>query len=294
MPETVLVPGATGTVGRHVVAELLERDLSSRIAVRDPESTLANPPEPWPDDGGASLDAVEFDFEHPETWGEALSGVDSAFLLYAPGVSVGRVTEFVDAAARSDVDHLAFLSILGADKVPFLPHRRIERHILAAPVSQTFLRASYFMQNLSEIHLPEILERDEIFIPAGDGQVGFVDARDVGAVAAAVLSDTKPPAQSLDITGPESMSFTAVAEALSDVLDREITYADPSIPDFAWRTYRRGLSPGLIAFMIAEYTVMRFGRSARTVTDVTAVLDREPRSIHEFARCYRKVFEPID
>ncbi len=292
MSETILVPGATGTVGSHLVAELHKRGVSPRIAVRAPESTLTNSPVPWPTDPGGTLDTVGFDFGRPETWGEALSGVQRAFLLYPPGVSVGRITDFVDAAARTGVEHIAFLSILGAGKLPVLPHRRIERHLLGSPLSQTFLRASYFMQNLTEIHLPEIVARDEIFIPAGNGRVGLVDARDVGAVAATVLTDPQTSSRTIEVTGPESLGFSSVAEAFSEVLDREITYADTSIPAFALRMYRRDIDPGLIALMIAEYTVMRLGLSARTTSDVSRVLDREPRSIDEFARSYRDTFEP--
>jgi uncharacterized protein YbjT (DUF2867 family) len=290
MAETAFVPGATGTVGAHVVAELRSRPVTPRAAVRDP--TDLDPELPWvgPDGPESDVDVVPFDFERPETWGAALSGVDRTFLLYPPGVSVDRVTEFADAAARSGVEHVTLLSILGAGSIPVLPHRRIERHLEATVPTTTFLRASYFMQNLSGIHAPEIRTRDEIFVPAGAGRVGFVDARDVGETAAETLAGRGFPDRAIDLTGPEALGFGDVADVLTDVLDREIRYADPSIPAFAWRLSRRGVPTGLVGLMIAEYTVMRAGLSSRTADGIEAVLGREPRTVREFAADHRAAF----
>jgi uncharacterized protein YbjT (DUF2867 family) len=183
MTDRLLVTGATGTVGEPLVRELSDGDASVRVATRSPDSAREM--------FGDVSEYVEFDLGRPETWRTALADIDRLLLLYPPGSAVSDVTEFADAADRVGVEHVAFLSILGVEKLPVLPHRRIETHLAGTGMAHTFLRASWFAQNLSEIHRPKIVDRDERFVPAGDGVVSFTDARDVAAVGAAVLTDSQ-------------------------------------------------------------------------------------------------------
>lgn len=282
--DRVLVIGATGTVGEPLVEQLLDSEASIRVATRRPQSAR--------DKFDDEPEFVEFDLNRPETWGEALVGIDRLFLLLPPGSGVTTVCEFTDAADRVGVDHVVYLSILGAEKLPILPHRRIERHLAQTGMAYTFLRASWFMQNLSEIHRPEIVERDEIFVPAGDGVLSFTDTRDVAAVAATVLTASGHRNRAYDLTGPAALDFHEVADVFSDVLDRPIRYANPSRLAFGRHMYQRGSSPGFVVFMIVEYSVVRLGISGRTTDDVEALLGRSPRTAREFVEDYADVFRP--
>jgi uncharacterized protein YbjT (DUF2867 family)/glyoxylase-like metal-dependent hydrolase (beta-lactamase superfamily II) len=280
----VLVTGATGTVGRPLVEALADAPVAVRVASRSPEEV----------DGSTDTEreVVEFDLARPETWGPALDGVDRLFLLLPPAAGVGPVREFVDAAARVGVERVVFLSIVGAEKLPVLPHRRLERHLERGGLDWTFLRASYFMQNLSGIHRPEIVDRDELFVPAGDGELSFVDARDVADVAATVLTKSGHAGRAYDLTGPAALDFRTVATVFSDVLDRRIGYADPSRLAFVRRMLDRGVPLSLVAFMTVEYSAVRLGRSGRTTDDVEGVLGRPPRSMRQFVADHAEVFRP--
>ncbi|WP_363465180.1 SDR family oxidoreductase [Halogeometricum borinquense] len=278
----ILVTGATGTVGKPLVTRLLDTPVRVRVATTSPQTArerFGDPPE-----------YVEFDFERPETWGSALEHTDRMFLLSPPAVGVTPVREFIDAADRVGVGHVAYLSILGAEKLPVLPHRRLEKHLVRANLAYTFLRASWFMQNLSGIHRPEITADDEIYIPAGDGRLGFIDASDVAAVVATVLTEPGYENRTLDLTGPESMDFDAVAAVFSDVLDRRITYADPSRFAFARHMYRRGVPTSMVVFMGIEYSIVRLGFSGRATDDVATVLDRPPRTVRQFVTDHAELF----
>ncbi|WP_458187980.1 NmrA family NAD(P)-binding protein [Haladaptatus sp. NG-WS-4] len=280
--DRILVVGATGTVGSPLVARLLDAPVSVRIATRSPASARRR--------FGDEAEYVAFDLAHPETWGRVLEHVDRMFLLFPPGVGVDPVRSFLSAAERVGLDHVTYLSILGAEKLPVLPHRRIETHLERTGMAYTFLRASYFMQNLSEVHRPEVVERDELFVPAGGGTLSFVDARDVAAVAAAVLTEPAHENRAYDLTGPAALDFDTVADVFTDVLGRPITYADPSRLAFARHIYRRGVPASLVAFMTVEYSVVRLGRSGRTTDDVEVVLGRAPRTMREFVRDYADAF----
>jgi uncharacterized protein YbjT (DUF2867 family) len=267
-------------------------DVRVRAAVRDPSASPTVPADEF----------VGFDFDRPETWGDALADVDAAFLLYPPGVAVDRVREVADAAARVGVDRLALLSVLHAGDVPVLPHRRLERHLagLAAdggPV-WTALRAGYFYQNLAGFHAPEVRERDAVFVPAGDAATAMVDARDVGAAAAVVLTAGGATTDAAGHDGRASEltdaahTYREVAGALSDALDRPIRYANPSLRAFVRAMRRRDVSTGMVAFTAAEYAVAKYGLLPvdRTSGDLSTLLGRPPTSLATFVADYRDVY----
>lgn len=284
MSGRILVTGATGTVGAPLAERLTAADVPVRLASRDPDAAR----ERFSD----VAEYVPFDVERPETWGYALEGIERLFVLIPPGVGLDPLCSFADAADRVGVEHVVYLSILGAEMLPVLPHRRFEKHLAGTGMATTFLRASYFMQNLAEIHRPEIVEREEVFVPAGDGVLGFVDAQDVAAVAATVLTEPGHRDRAYALTGPAALDFHQVARVLRDELGREIRYADPSRLAFARRMYRRGVPLGMIAFMVAEYSVVRLGRSGRTTDTVEALLGRSPRSMREFVVDNADAFTP--
>jgi len=271
---TVLVTGATGTVGSALLAELDGSDTVVRAATRTPPG------------GGPADEWVAFDFAKPETWGPALSGVDALFLLRPPEHSqVGPLTEFVDAVARVGVEHCVVLSVLGADRNPLHPHRRIECHVASTPLSWTVLRPSFFTQALRDAH-GEDLERGEIAVPAGDGATSFVDAREVAAVAARTLTEPGHEGRADDITGPAALTCGEVAAIASEALGRHVAYTRPSLPGFVRREVRRGRSLAFTLVMCGIYTTARLGPAARVTDDAERVLGREPRTVRECFESY--------
>ncbi|WP_439025714.1 SDR family oxidoreductase [Haloarchaeobius sp. DT45] len=282
MDSPVLVTGATGTVGAPLVDELLARDVSVRAAVRTPAA--ASVP--------VDAETVTFDFEKPETWGFALDGVERLFLLRPPTATrVGKdVLPFVEAAARAGVEHCVVLSVLGAEKNPLLPHRRIEKAVADAGMRYTFLRASFFMQNFLTTHLHDVVEHDELFVPAGDGATSFVDARDVAAVAAEALTTTGHTDRAYDVTGPVALTYHEAAEVFTEVLDRRITYPDPSPFTFTRRWLARGESPAFVLTMLGIYTTARLGLAGRVTDDVARVLGRPPRDLGTFVSDHADAF----
>jgi uncharacterized protein YbjT (DUF2867 family) len=278
----VLVTGATGTVGSEVVSQLYDESIRLRIATRDPSQIEIS---------GTSSKLVKFDFEHPETWGATLTEVDRLFLVRPPNVGISRLREFVDAAERVGVQHIVYLSVLSAEKNPLLPHYRMERYLEKVNVTYTFLRAANFMQNFSEIHRHDIVEYGEIFVPAGDGKTGFVDARDVAAVGVAALTEPGHENCAYDVTGPVALDCDEVADAFTDVLGRRITYPNPSILTFARRMRSRNVPYPMIGVMILLYTVTRLGLSGRLSSDVERVLGNKPRGIQPFVKDYADAFQ---
>jgi len=230
------------------------------------------------------VETAVLNVEEPRSWPAALAGVRAMFLLWPPGTAfASTVFPLIDAAVDAGVERIAFLSVLGADRMGFLPHAKIEAKLMAASVQTVILRAGYFFQNFSTMHADDIRDDDHVFLPTGGGRISMVDVEDVAAAARVGLTGDHGDV-AWDLTGPAALSADDVADALTSVLGRPVVNAKPGL----WRFYRshirRGTDPFLARFMCAEYTHARLGLAGRLGTGVRDALGREPTSFEEFAR----------
>jgi uncharacterized protein YbjT (DUF2867 family) len=288
MKTKVLVTGATGNVGAETIKCLLNKHAGAvevRAAVQDIGKARRNLLLP-------GLQFTRFNFEDLSSVKAALDGVDKLFLLRPPQLSdVNKYIKPVILAAKSaGVKHIVFLSLQGVEHNRVTPHYKIEQIIRRESIPYTFLRPSFFMQNLSTTHRNEITERSEIFIPAGEGKTSFVDARDLGEVAALALSNDGHLNQSYELTGPTPYDYYEIAGMLSRVLGRPIRYTNPSVLIFFWRKWREGTPVPFIFVMIALYTVAKLGKAAGHSTELQEMLGREPTSFEQFAEDYKDVW----
>jgi uncharacterized protein YbjT (DUF2867 family) len=274
---TILVTGATGNVGGPLAKLLHEQGQPVRAAVSSPASAQRLPDSaiPW----------TVLNFEDLQTFTAAFDGVDRLFLMRPPQMAdVDKsIKPLIDYAASAGVRHVAFLSLIGAEKNKVVPHAKIEALLLASPMTHTLLRAGFFMQNLSTTHRQDLVEHDDVFIPAGKGKTAFVDTRDLAAVAALALSEAGHENKAYPLTGSESIDYYQVADILSEVLDRRITYSDPSPFRFAWRMHSRGAAWAYVAVTSAIYMTTRLGMAAPIHPQLSELLGRPPITFRQFA-----------
>jgi uncharacterized protein YbjT (DUF2867 family) len=273
----ILVTGATGNVGGPLAQLLHAQGQPLRAAVSSPRSAtkLPNPNIPW----------AVLNFEDPETYAAAFAGVDRLFLMRPPQMADVNLSikPVVDYAVAAGVRHIVFLSLLGVEKNKVVPHAKIEELLTGGPAAYTMLRAGFFMQNLSTTHREDIVEYDDVFVPAGKGKTAFVDTRDLAAVAARALTEAGHENKAYPLTGSTAIDYYEVAAVLSDVLGRTITYSDPSPLRFAWRMRQRGGDWGYIGVMSAIYMTTRLGMAATVYPDLAGLLGRAPIAFRQFA-----------
>lgn len=284
MEHPVLVIGALGNVGAEVVRELQSHKRKVRAADIDAAKLKMK--------FGSTAEAVHFDFSKPETYASAFEGVSSLFLMRPPQISDVKKYMFpaIDAAKKADVRHIVFLSLIGIEKARFVPHYKVETYLLEQGFQTTFLRCSFFMQNLNTTHRAEIRDRDEIFVPVGNAKTSFIDVRDIGAVAARALTDKGIAGRNYDLTGGEALDYWQAASILSQTLGREIKYRNPGVPSFLIETLRRGASFPYALVVTGLYMSTRFG-VAKTVTDeVERLLGRKPTSFKQYTADYQEAW----
>lgn len=279
----VLVTGATGNVGRHVVAGLLKA--GRRVRAADVDAGRVT------EVVGEAVEPVRLDFTDPSTWTEAYTGVQVMFVLRPPQLaSIARdMAPSLEAAKQAGVAHIVLLSLQGAESNRVVPHAKLEAWLRDSGLGWTFVRPSFFAENLTSTHRSDIRDRDEIMVPAGDGATAFVTAADVAAVATAALLD--PAAhrgKAWTPTGPQALTYTEVAALLSDVLDRPIRYRRPSVLRYARHARTTlGMPWGMVGVTTAIYTLARLGKAGGLTDDVRIVTGRDPIPFRDWAEQHR-------
>ena len=238
------------------------------------------------------MEPVWFDFSKPETFGPAFRGVRKVFLMRPPQIADVQKYMFpaLDAAKAAGVEHVVFLSLIGIEQNKGVPHYRVEQYLLTSGLSYTFLRCSFFMQNLNTTHRAEIRDRDEIYVPVGRARTGFIDVRDIGAVAALALTQSGYENQAYDLTGGEALDYYQVAQLLTEVLGRRITYKHPSAPAFFFRQLQNK-SPLVYALVTTWlYGNTRRGMADRITSEVERLLGRKPITLKQYLQDYHKAW----
>jgi uncharacterized protein YbjT (DUF2867 family) len=276
----ILVTGASGTVGRHVVEAL---------RVRAPMVAASRAP--------SGVDQRRFDFLDESGFGHAVEGITAIFLMLPPGLPQARqrFRSLLNVGKSAGVRHIVFLSVRNADRLPMLPHRGLEREIEASGIGWTHLRSNDFMQNFAtQLLYREGIRAGQLVSPAGRSRTSYIDARDVAEAAAVVLTSTGHDGKAYSLTGPEELSAADVVETLSQVLQRPVAGRTPSLFRFFRHARQHGVPVPLSAIMTSIGLVARVGYSRGVDPDLYELIGREGRSFAGFVRDHRNVWRAED
>lgn len=283
----VLVLGASGTVGSALTRRLAAAGATVR-ALYDP----ASPQTPSFPDGVTPVPAT---FDDAPAVRAAMAGADAVFLLTPPSPSqVGWQRAVVRLAREERVGRIVKLSAFetAADSALQMGrwHHDGEQALAASGCAWVVLRPQYFMQNL----IPALRAAASSGVLAGAAhgstRLGLVDADDIAAVAAVVLTRPGHEGEVLVPTGPEALSFDEMASRLADALDREIRYVQRPAAEVSAQLAARGLP----AWHVEDYLKIHGEAASALVTDhVAAVTGRAPTAFAEFLRAHVAPGAPV-
>ncbi|MBO3759353.1 NmrA/HSCARG family protein [Ciceribacter sp. L1K22] len=226
---TILVIGATGRVGRHVVDQLVKRNAKVRAFTRDASKA----------DFPAGVEVAEGDLLDLDALRAAFNGVRTLFLLNAvTGDEFTQAIITLNIAREAGVERVVYQSVFDADGAVNVPHFAVksgaERMLARMGFSATILRPSYFIDN--EVMVRDVIVNHGVYpMPIGSKGVAMVDARDIAELAAIELirrdqAPGKLPIETINVVGPDTLTGPDVAAIWSDILGRPIAYGgdDPT------------------------------------------------------------------
>lgn len=281
----ILVTGATGKVGQEVVRQLSAGGSPVRALVRDPAraSHIRLP----------DVEIAVGDLGRPETLAPALLEVDRVFL--ASPADPDQVTlqgNLIDAAKSAGVRRIVKVSVAGGPDAGTQIgrwHWATEKQLEASGIAFTMLRPTLYMQQML-VYAPSIAESGTFSAPLGAGEVAAVDTRDVAAVAACALTEEGHERRIYDLTGPEALSFDAMADAISAATRRKVSYIHVP-PEYAKKQMlASGVPHWLADDMLILFASFREGYGAVVSDTVQRVTKQKPRTFQQFARDHASSF----
>jgi uncharacterized protein YbjT (DUF2867 family) len=296
--KTILVTGATGTVGSEVVKQLVSSPSSSGYNIIRAAVHSQNKADRFRHRG---VEIVNMDYNKPETIADALNHVNKLFLLTLPSPNMADISSGLvkEAKKKNDIKHIVKLSVMEAEAEPGTTigrlHRQEEKIIEESGIPYTFLRSGAFMQNFVNFFGQTIKNQNAFYLPAGDGKVSFVDVRDIAAVATEILLTKSSGSQqqknkAYDITGHDALSYSQAAEILSGGIGKKISYIDIGEEDARKGMKKMGMEDWLIDAIMEFYYIIRTGHASRTTNAIEQITGRKPVSFEQFVRDYASSF----
>lgn len=280
---TILVTGATGNVGRHVVQQLVNRGADVRALVRNLETAKLP----------AAVQIAQGDLLDVDSLRGALDGVSTLFLLNA--VVADEFTQalvMLNLAREAGIERIVYLSVIHSDLYSNVPHFAgkygVERMIEQMGLNATILRPAYFMDN--EVTIKDVVTGYGVYpMPIGSKGLAMIDARDIGEIAAIELlrreRAAEPlPLETINLVGPDTLTGAKAAGIWSDVLAREIAYGGDDTQRFEENL--RQFMPGWMAYdmrlMSEQFLSKGMIPEPGDVERLTALLGRPLRTYHDF------------
>ncbi|WP_315713795.1 MULTISPECIES: NmrA/HSCARG family protein [unclassified Bradyrhizobium] len=280
---TILVTGATGTVGRRVVEQLVRRGADVRALVRDPGK--ANLP--------AGVQIAQGDLLDVDSLRGAFSGVSTLFLLNA--VTPDEFTQALIAlnlVREAGIERIVYLSVIHSDVYVNVPHFAgkfaVERMIEQLGLNATILRPAYFMNN--DLAIKDVVLDYGVYpMPIGAKGLAMIDVSDIGEIAAIELirreqSAVPLPLDRINLVGPDTLTGADAAAIWSDVLGRTIAYGGDNTAQF--ETNLRQVMPSWMAFdmrlMAERFLTDGMVPDEGDVARLATLLGRPLRSYRDF------------
>ncbi|MEV4975415.1 NmrA family NAD(P)-binding protein [Streptomyces scopuliridis] len=283
--QTVLVTGATGTVGRQVVAELLRRGHTVRALTRDPEKAKAGLLTDFPPgvSGVSGVEVVRGDLSDPASLAPALEGVTGLHLITFGGAMFAPLEtgpEIVELARKAGVRRVTVL--FGGEETP------LQRAVEASGLDWTVVQPVEFMSNALE-WAEAIRTEDTVREPFTARLSAMIHEADIGAVAAVALTEEGHAGRTYLITGPETLTVRDKVDALAAARGREIALVELTEEAAKERWRAAGHPEDVIDFLIMVYRdTPPEGRTV--VGTVEEVTGRPARTFAEWAEEHATAF----
>lgn len=282
---SILVTGATGTLGSLITQRLADAGAQVKALVRQPGKRA------FPE----GVKEAVADLTDIASMRAALSSVRTLFLLNA--VTPDEVTQALitlNLAREAGIERVVYLSVIHAEKFTNVPHftskHTVERMIESLGISATILRPAYFMQN--DIMVQQVMQAHGVYpMPIGSAGVAMIDTRDIADIATAELLRRDKAAvaldgMTLDLVGPQALTGITAAGVWSAALGRDVTYGGDDVAPFEAQMAAFGPSWMAYDMRLMMTGIQQYGMQGNegAVDRLQAILGRPLRTYNDFVR----------
>lgn len=283
----ILVTGASGTVGRPVLEEVIRTGKPVKAMYRSAEDARTAP---------AGALTVIADFADKASLEKVLEGIDAIYLVCSPTPQLVELeNNVIDACKQAGVSYVVLNSALGAGDYPkSFPawHRQVEDKLKASGFEYAIVRPNSFMQNIGTYYAPSIRAQGAFYAAMGDSKLSLIDVRDIALIVANAL--TSPAAfrgKTIELNGSEAFSYTEIAEKISQAAGRVVKFVN--IPEAAQRQAMLDLGmPEWQVNALLElqqyYTVA--GKGAQVTPPIKDFLGRAPITLDQYLNENKDIF----
>jgi uncharacterized protein YbjT (DUF2867 family) len=288
----IVVTGATGNSGTEAVKQLFTlKDVKVRAAVHSLDKARKLP---------EGVEVVQIDYAKPETVLSAFTGATKLYLLPPTGPDKLKYTQvMVEAAQKAGIQYIVSINVMAIEREPITQIDRrlaqVEAIVADSRITYTILRSSWYNQNFTAPLLfgPQI-KQGIVRLPIGEGRTGWVDCRDIVAVAVKALTEMGHEDKVYNLTGPEPLSLSEVTTILSRVLGREIKFIDISEESYAQNMSDSGLPEEDVQNLVEHMRKWREGAHDDVTQDVEKVTGNKPISFEQFAIDHADLLKELD
>lgn len=271
MSQHILIIGGSGKVGSGIARILKAQGHAVRVTTSKPAT---------------NAEQIQVDLATGAGLDAAFAGVERAFFL-SPGGFADQykiLAPLIAKAKAAGLKKVVLMTAVGVENAPDSPLRRAELDLVASGVPFNIIRPQWFMQNFNTFWAHGIQSAGEIRLPTGDGKAAFIDARDISAVAAKLLTDDARNGEAFAITGPELLDHAQVAKILSDTLGKPVVYHDIDPDELRKTLLGWGVPADYAELLLALLSYVKAGYSAVQNDTVKELLGRDPIDFKTYAK----------
>lgn len=268
----ILVTGATGTFGKTVFEMLKKENEQVRAGSRNAQ--------------------IPLEWNKPETFNDALTGIEKVFLVSPPNYSAfpEELDTFLHTAKELGVKFILLSTVYGINQVPDSALAKTEEVLKNSGIKHAIIRPNFIFQNFINFD-SEAIKGGKIYLPTGESKVSYIDVRDVAAACTTII---KNPANHegnvYTITGNESLSYDEIAQIFTEVLGRKVENMKPSNEEYKQALTGYGLPEDIVNFLGYLYSGIEAGYFSGKTEDFEKITNKTPTTIKTFIEDHKAIF----
>jgi uncharacterized protein YbjT (DUF2867 family) len=280
----ILVTGATGNIGRALVAQLAPHAPATRVTAASRTA-----------DSLAGESTLRLDLLDAASTHAAMHGIDRLFLLTPADHRMEAMTAHaVRAAQAAGVQHIVRVSGAGADPASDIAIARLQGRcdqiVIDSGIAHTLLRPKNFMQNFTTF-LREMIRSGKVYSSQGEGRVPFIDARDIAAVATRILREPQAHAgKAYTLTGPQALTNAEALAVIAERIGRPVQLVAISEERAVEGMRQAGMPEALVQAMSSLNRIIAAGWVAEVTDDVPRLLGRPAAAWADFVAEHRDLW----